>query len=105
MPVAHISLPTGKIHDKVMREFYTELLASLGYKIYLESEGYFGMAPKNGGPDFWLHHGKTEFDAFDGNVEKLEGKTHVAFTASSKSAVDNWYKTAMYVHLLRVFCF
>jgi hypothetical protein len=104
MPVSHISLPTGKAHDKAMREFYKELLAPLGYKVYLEGEGFFGMAPKNGGPDFWLHCGGTEFEAFDGNEEKRGGKTHVAFSASSQKAVVDWYKAAMCVQPLDLSC-
>jgi hypothetical protein len=97
MPISHISLPTGKAHNEAMREFYKKLLAPLGYGIYLEGEGFFGMAPKNGGPDFWLHCGHAEFEAFDGNVEKLGGRTHVAFSASSQKAVNEWYKNALYV--------
>ena len=80
---------------KAMQDFYVQVLTPLGYSIYFEGEGVFGMGPKNGNPDFWIHCGGSEFDAFDGNVEKRGGKTHLAFSVSSRKAVDNWYKAAM----------
>lgn len=79
-----------------MRDFYVSILAPLGYNVFIEEEGaYLGMAPKNGAPDFWLHCGGTEFDKFDGNVEKRDGKAHVAFQVSSTKDVHNWYKNAV----------
>lgn len=100
MPLNHISLATGPANFAAMREFYLDILGPLGYGIYLEKEGEFlGMAPKRGGPDFWLHCGGEDFPKFDGNVEKRGGRMHVAFDASSRKAVDEWYKHAMYVRL------
>jgi hypothetical protein len=96
MTIAHVSLPTGSTHYKAMREFYVAVLAPLGYSVFMESEGnYLGMGPKNGSPDFWLHGGATDFEEFDGDVEKREGKTHIAFDAKSRKAVDEWYKVAV----------
>ena len=99
MPLQHVSLPTGPTNFVAMREFYINILKPLGYGIYFEKESeWLGMAPKNGGPDFWLHCGGDDFAKFDGNLEKRGGKTHIAFDASSRKAVDEWYKTAVYVN-------
>ncbi len=96
MTISHVSLPTGQKHFKEMRDFYAAVLAPLGYQPFMEEEGKFlGMAPKYGAPDFWLHSGDTEFDKFDGNVEKRAGKTHIAFQANSAKAVYDWYKIAV----------
>jgi len=54
-----------------------------------------GLGPKNAAPDLWLHCGNTKLQKFDGNLEKRGGKTHVAFQAGSRKAVDEWYKAAI----------
>jgi hypothetical protein len=96
MPIAHVSLPTGPKHYKAMRDFYIPILAPLGYSVFMEKEGeVIGFGPKNGGPDFWLHCGGSDFKPFDGDVKKREGKTHVAFEAASQKAVQEWHKIAM----------
>lgn len=95
MPILHVSLPTGQKHYKAMRDFYVTILAPLGYGIYYEKDEFLGLGPKNGNPDFWLHAGSEEFSAFGGNVEKRGGKTHVAFEASSRKQVDEWYALAL----------
>jgi hypothetical protein len=96
MTISHVSLATGQKHFKEMRDFYISILAPLGYSVFMEEQGqYLGMGPKNAAPDFWLHCGGTEFDKFDGNVEKRAGKTHVAFQAGSITAVRDWYKNAV----------
>ena len=96
MPISHISLPTGQKHFKEMRDFYLAVLAPLGYRVFMEEQGQFvGMGPKYGAPDFWLHYGGSEFDKFDGNVEKRDGKTHIAFEVNSTKAVYDWYKIAV----------
>jgi len=96
MALSHVSLPTGQKHFKEMRDFYVAILAPLGYRVFMEEEDKFlGMAPKYGGPDFWLHCGGTEFDKFDGNVEKRGGRTHVAFQVNGTKAVYDWYKIAV----------
>ena len=96
MTISHVSLATGQKHFKEMRDFYVSILAPLGYSVFMEEAGkYIGMGPKNAAPDFWLHCGGTEFDKFDGNVEKRDGKTHVAFQAGSVKAVHRWYNNAV----------
>src|SRR4030095_5071230 len=56
--------------------FYKAALAPLGYQALMEGDGYagFGVAPK---PDFWIGEGKPNVPA-----------VHVAFSASSRTAVD-----------------
>jgi hypothetical protein len=94
--LSHVSLATGTNNYKSMRTLYTKILAPVGYKVFMEEDGVFlGMSPKRGPPDFWLHSGTTEVSTFEGDVEKREGKTHVAFYASSRKQVDEWYKIAM----------
>jgi hypothetical protein len=96
MTISHVGLPTGQKHFKEMRDFYIAVLAPLGYRVFMEVEGQLvGMAPKYGAPDFWLHSGGTEFDKFDGDVEKRGGKTHLAFQANSIKAVYDWSKVAV----------
>ncbi len=73
------------------KDFYTTVLASLGYEILLESEeaiGYgvvtgFGKSIDPGG-DFWISTGALQTP-----------RTHIAFSAASREAVDNFYKSAL----------
>jgi hypothetical protein len=96
MSLTHVSLPTGQNHFKEMRDFYLAALAPLGYGVFMEAEKKFiGMGKKHASPDFWLHCGGIEFEKFDGNVEKMRGKTHVAFMVNSKADVHRWYNAAM----------
>ena len=63
--------------------FYKAALAPLGYQALMEGDGYagFGVAPK---PDFWIGEGKPNVPA-----------VHVAFSASSRAAVDAFHKAAI----------
>ena len=63
--------------------FYKAALAPLGYRALMEGEGYagFGVPPK---PDFWIGEGKPNVPA-----------VHVAFSASSRAAVDAFHKAAI----------
>jgi catechol 2,3-dioxygenase-like lactoylglutathione lyase family enzyme len=104
MPITHVSLPTGPSSYEKMCGFYTRILAPLGYQKFLELEGKtYGMGPKNGNPDFWLHNSPTEFEAFDAeaeaDAESRGGKTHVCFLVSSKREVQEWHATALYTNL------
>jgi hypothetical protein len=96
MALTHVSLPTGQKHYKEMRDFYVAALAPLSYGIFMEKANQvIGFGKKHAGPDFWLHCGGTEFEKFDGNVEKRGGKTHVAFMVKGKNDVHRWYDAAM----------
>lgn len=72
------------------KEFYTQALAPLGYKLLLELPASvtnsvdvagFGEPPK---PDFWINSGNPQVP-----------HVHVAFRAASKEQVDQFYKAAM----------
>ena len=99
MPLGHVSLSTGKLHFEQMRDFYTAVLAPLGYAIVMQKEGVFaGFSPKYGAPDFWLHGDGDTSPAFDQAKDKVrerKGKVHVAFDVSSKQVVRNWYENAL----------
>lgn len=100
MPLGHVSLPTGPSNYKAMRDFYAAVLAPLGYKIYMEKEGHFCGFHTHVGPDFWLHCGGEDFPpvhpalSADENL-KTRGRTHVAFSVSSRRQVDEWYRNAV----------
>jgi catechol 2,3-dioxygenase-like lactoylglutathione lyase family enzyme len=72
------------------RRFYEAALAPLGYKVLMEvptehTGGVvvlgMGVPPK---PDFWLHQGTPQ-----------QPRVHVAFSAKSRQAVDEFYRAAM----------
>jgi catechol 2,3-dioxygenase-like lactoylglutathione lyase family enzyme len=65
------------------KAFYRAALAPLGYAVLMEFEDAagLGIAPK---PDFWIGQGK------------LDGpRAHVAFAATSRQAVDAFYRAAI----------
>jgi catechol 2,3-dioxygenase-like lactoylglutathione lyase family enzyme len=96
MPVSHVSLPVGQKNFQKMRDFYVQILAPLGYEIFMEKPGQtVGFGPKRGAPDFWLHCGGDEFQPFDGDVEKRGGKTHIAFDVGTVAKVHEWYEAAL----------
>jgi catechol 2,3-dioxygenase-like lactoylglutathione lyase family enzyme len=96
MPIAHVSLPTGPSKYEEMRDFYTAILAPLGYKKFMEIEGKtYGMGPKNGSPDFWIHSGPKEMDAFDGDLVNRGARTHVCFLVNSTREVHEWHAAAV----------
>ena len=69
------------------RDFYTAALGALGIKLLAEFE-YDGMKSAGYGderPTFWLGSGKTIRGA----------DSHVAFSASSRSAVEAFYTVAL----------
>jgi catechol 2,3-dioxygenase-like lactoylglutathione lyase family enzyme len=72
------------------RKFYEQALAPLGYKVLMEVPTEFtggvvvlgfGEPPK---PDFWLHQGPPQTP-----------RIHIAFRASSRAVVEEFYKAAM----------
>lgn len=79
--IAHTSLPV-KDYQK-SKEFYTKILAPLGYTQNME----FGeSAGFNDGinTDFWVMANKNEM-----------AKIHVAFAAKNKKEVEAFHKTAL----------
>jgi len=72
------------------RAFYVAALAPLGFGVVMDitreqTGGYAGTGfGPPGRPQLWI-----------GNGPGLGGSTHIAFTASSRAAVDAFYKAAM----------
>jgi catechol 2,3-dioxygenase-like lactoylglutathione lyase family enzyme len=79
--IAHTSIPVGNY--KKAKEFYTKVLATLGYTQNME---YGEAAGFNDGTntDFWI-----------GTNEKGVIPLHVAFSAKNKEEVDAFYKAAL----------
>lgn len=80
----HIGIEVNNYQRTV--EFYRQALAPLGYELLIEVQGYAGFGRKNaGGPiaEFWLHEGSSPT------------KTHIAFKASNRQAVDAFYEAAI----------
>ncbi|KAI1355704.1 Glyoxalase/Bleomycin resistance protein/Dihydroxybiphenyl dioxygenase [Xylaria sp. FL0043] len=100
MPISHISLATGAANFARMRAFYLAALAPLNYVTYFDQADFMlGLKPVGKFPDFWIHVGNGEQEAFspadDGDVSKRPGRTHVAFDAESPEVVDKWYAAAI----------
>lgn len=79
--IAHTGMPVGNY--KKAKEFYTKVLATLGYKNNME---YGEAAGFNDGEntDFWI-----------GTNPKGVIPLHVAFVAKDKKQVEAFYKTAL----------
>ena len=73
---------------EVSRKFYRTILATLGIEPFMdistdegrEGTGYGSLT----GEQFWI-----------GKGEAVEGRMHIAFAASSRSAVDAFYEAAL----------
>jgi catechol 2,3-dioxygenase-like lactoylglutathione lyase family enzyme len=81
--ISHTTLHVSDI-DKA-KEFYKKALAPLGYVADKEYAEYkvVGFKSGEGNHDFWLH----------GN--ECKQTTHLAFTAPTQKAVDEFYKAAI----------
>jgi catechol 2,3-dioxygenase-like lactoylglutathione lyase family enzyme len=94
--IDHIGMPVRDLASAT--EFYLKALAPLGIAIVMqvsaEATGHgaaigFGRPGKaqdfqSGKPSFWIGEG-----------ERLGGHVHVAFTASSREAVDAFYRAGL----------
>lgn len=81
--IDHITLTVGD--GKRAKEFYAAALKPLGYEILMEFEGAAGLGA-GGKPDFWI----AGADA----THKL-APMHLAFHATSRKAVDEFYAAAI----------
>ena len=93
MPLAHISIAVSSLDSAL--EFYQAALKPLNYGIFMKLENTVGMTVKYDGPDFWMHS-CPEMKA----EEKGKGRMHVAFKASSRRAVHDFYEASLYVFSL-----
>jgi len=84
--IDHIGIRVSDLGTSV--EFYTKALAPLGYALVMRNDEWgiagFGI---DGKPDFWISFQREA-------TAKIEG-IHVAFAASRRSIVDEFYQTAM----------
>ncbi|MGH7932544.1 MAG: VOC family protein [Candidatus Binataceae bacterium] len=64
------------------KEFFKHALGPLGYQLIMEFDGAAGFG-RDGKPYFWI------------GQNKAAGATHVAFVASERRIVDEFYKAAM----------
>jgi catechol 2,3-dioxygenase-like lactoylglutathione lyase family enzyme len=68
------------------RAFYVAALKPLGYEVVMEWQQFVGLGVK-GKPDFWVAPGETGRAHYD--------QLHIAFRASSRKAVKEFYEAAM----------
>lgn len=82
----HITLRVKNL--ELSKKFYLSTLSPLGYKLFVEKPQLagFGQTDIEGNRDFWI----KEADA--GEPKSF---SCLAFTASSKEMVDNFYKAAL----------
>ncbi|HKD65609.1 MAG TPA: VOC family protein [Candidatus Binataceae bacterium] len=64
------------------KEFFKRALAPLGYQLVMEFDEAAGFGSE-GKPDFWIGKGSAG------------GNSHIAFTATKRKIVDDFYKAAM----------
>ncbi len=70
-------------NTKKAKEFYLAALKPLRYELFMEWEKWLGFAV-DGKPDFWLKEGKVTTPS-----------VHIAFRASSRRLVDEFYEAAI----------
>jgi len=64
------------------KNFYTAVLATLGYDAVMEYEGWVGFGSA-GKPNFWIHQGRPTLPM------------HLAFRARNRTQVDAFYAAAL----------
>ncbi len=94
--IDHLGMPVSDLASAT--SFYLKALAPLGYGIVMEvsaaetgSGAAVGFGPPGKAQDF--QSGKPSF--WIGEGERLPGHIHVAFVASSREAVDAFYRAAL----------
>ena len=79
--IAHVSIPVSDYQKG--KEFYSAVLAPLGYKLNMDLAQFnAGGFMEGGHTSFWI-------------VKKETGPTHVAFLAENKEAIQQFYDTAL----------
>lgn len=80
--LAHITVGVSDFEKS--REFYEELLATLGYKPGFSIKNLIGFGAENHEENFWVNgHAKPSFGL------------HICFTAHSKNEVKNFHETGL----------
>jgi catechol 2,3-dioxygenase-like lactoylglutathione lyase family enzyme len=80
--IDHIGLKVKDLDASV--RFYKEVLAPLGYELGFNDENVAGFGPK-GAPALWLYADETLSHSL----------LHLAFSASSRAAVDAFHKAGL----------
>jgi catechol 2,3-dioxygenase-like lactoylglutathione lyase family enzyme len=83
--ISHVSLGTNQYRKA--RQFYVDVLATLGYRVVMEHPGAVAFGKHY--PEFWLQTPYDQKPATVGNG------THVGFVASSRAQVDAFHKAAL----------
>jgi catechol 2,3-dioxygenase-like lactoylglutathione lyase family enzyme len=83
--MSHISIGTNRFDDSVA--FYDRALAALGARRIMEHPGAVAFGKLY--PEFWIHA------PIDGQPAQVGNGTHFGFFASSKQAVDEFYRAAI----------
>ena len=78
--IDHVTAKVGDFEQG--KNFYSQVLAPLGYSLQTEFPGAAGFGTGEGVPDFWI-----------GSREE-HGPTHVAFSAKDRASVDAFYAAA-----------
>ena len=78
----HIGLNVGDLDASV--RFYQAILQNLGLRLCSNGEGYAGFGP-DGEAAFWLY----------AMADAPEGRTHVAFRAPDRSAVQRFHAAGL----------
>lgn len=81
MIIDHIGLSVSDFEES--RNFFSKALAPLGIALVSEFGGWAGLG-KNGKPEFWFGVGK-----------EVQSPMHLAFTAETRSQVDDFFQAAM----------
>jgi len=89
MVLHHVQFVVSSLSEA--KKFYLAALTPLGYKEIYTIEGVVAGLGANGIPDFWLGSVKGPDDS------PTKG-FHLAFTAESREAVDQFYEAALYVY-------
>lgn len=82
----HITLRVSNLEKS--KQFFLAVLAPLGYKLFVEkpTSAGFGQADREGNRDFWI----KQFELGD-----IKSFSCLAFTATSKEMVEEFYKAAL----------
>lgn len=84
--ISHVSVGTNDY--KKAKEFYTEVLTAVGYRMVEDLEEYKAVGFGKEFPEFWVGE-PEEGEATPGNG------VHVSFIADSTELVDKFYEKAM----------
>jgi catechol 2,3-dioxygenase-like lactoylglutathione lyase family enzyme len=83
--ISHVSLGTNRFEDA--REFYEEVLATIGCRLIMEHPGAAAFGREY--PEFWIQ------TPHNGGPATVGNGVHVGFMATSRQQVDEFYKIAL----------